>query len=149
MSISAVELMLDPTTFKMRPLSDLSAEQNGLAGLGERADDVRSADRVGHGRAGFDLYLMAGTLGAGKLSRLGRVACPQPNAAQRSHRHHGIEMTARLFAGAEQREIPRVGPRQKASGEAAGGRGADRGDLCGIEQCNRLAVLRLEQQHQA
>ncbi len=133
----------------MRARGEPLAEKNRLARLGHGANDVGAGHRLRHGGRRLDDDPVPRPFGPREGGGLVAIPSPDPNSAQRAHRQHGLEMTAGLLARSEQRQIAGVRARQQPRCQSAGGGGAYRGDLGGVEQRHGTAMLGLEQQHQA
>ena len=122
-------------------------QEDRLRGGGDRADQIRSRDRLAargrrfHGQAG-----PLGLLGGEAAGALGPPA-PDPHPAQRPHGAHGVQMGPRLHPGAEDGQIPGVPPCQRPGGHPARRRRADGGHRGGVQDRQGPPPLLLEQHH--
>ena len=62
---------------------------------------------------------------------------------------HRLDVLQGLHAGAEHRQIARIGAGQQPGGDARDGGGADRGDGAGVHHRQQAPPPRLEEQHRA
>ena len=130
----------------VRPRREPLPEQHRLGGRRHRADQVRPRHRLagrGH-RLHGDPQPLPFPLGEppGAL----RPPAPHPHPAQRAHRAHRLQVGPRLRPRAEDRQVPRLGPRQRPGRHRAGRGRADAGHRGGVQQGDRPPPLRLEQQ---
>ena len=132
----------------MHPIQQPCPVQHGLRGTGQRAQDIGARHGVAHALAMGDGHTgMGGARGLGKGGGFWQGAPHHMDRCKGANRADRRQVMHRLFAGADQHQVPRIRPGQRACGDGAGGGGADRGQQPGIHHRHRAAGLGLEQHH--
>ena len=111
--------------------------------MGARGQPVPPQDRLARARAGADHVRAAEHL----LRRAAVAAAPRADLGVAENGTHRLGVRARLDAGAEDRDDPRVWTRERACRHRRNGSRADLGDRRGVQDRAELPGLAVVEQH--
>lgn len=122
--------------------------QDGLAGCGDGADDIGAFGGLLWG-VGCSYLLFFCIDFLGEFFGVAFVAAPDTDVLYGTDEGDRFEMSCCLFAGAEDGEGGGFLCGEEVGGDGADGGGADRGDLFGVEEHERGAVVAIEEDDDA